>query len=143
VQSWHCDTLSSPHLPPDPSYCKWRLRAGRCCWSMGNAADSAGAAAPSRDYGQDRSADRLSRSTPRQADDTTTRPSGERADASVLCTGLGVSQSKHYIRRGPGQGTFYYCMRRLFLGDNHLCNRLGIKPNQSEQRSLQRQNQQN
>jgi hypothetical protein len=48
------------------------------------AADAAGAAVPFGDYGPDGAADGLSQSTPRQADvDTTTRPSGERADASV------------------------------------------------------------
>ncbi len=38
--------------------------------------DSAGAAVPARDYGPDGSAGWLCRSAPRQADDTTTRPSG-------------------------------------------------------------------
>jgi hypothetical protein len=44
--------------------------------------------------------------TPRQAYDSTTRPSGERADASVRCTGLGVCLSKRYIRRGLGRVPF-------------------------------------
>ena len=43
---------------------------------MGTAAAIAGAAGPYRDYGPDGAADGLSRSTPRYADDTTTRPSG-------------------------------------------------------------------
>jgi len=58
------------------------------------AADFAGAAVPSRDRGTGRpdgAADGPSQSTPQQADDTTERPFGERADASVRCTGLGVS----------------------------------------------------
>jgi hypothetical protein len=64
------------------------------------AADAAEAAVPFRDYGPDGVADGLSRSTPRQADDTTTRPSGERADASVRCTGLGVSNTFDEARAG-------------------------------------------
>ena len=43
---------------------------------MSTAATSAGAAGPFRDYEPDEAASGLSRSTPRQADDTTTRPSG-------------------------------------------------------------------
>ena len=43
---------------------------------MGTAAASAGATGPFRDYGPDGAASGLSRSTSRQADDTTTRPSG-------------------------------------------------------------------
>ena len=44
---------------------------------MGTAAASTGAAGPFRDYGPRAApADGLSRSTPRQADDMTTRPSG-------------------------------------------------------------------
>ena len=57
---------------------------------MGTAAASAGAAGPFRDYWPDEAAGGLSRSTPRQADDTTTLPSQERADASVRCSGLGA-----------------------------------------------------
>jgi len=71
------------------------LRAG--AGAAYTAADSAGAAEPSRDYGPDGGADGLSWSTPRQAYDSTTRPSGERDDASVQCTGLGVCLSKRYI----------------------------------------------
>jgi hypothetical protein len=80
------------------------LRAG--AGAAYTAADSAGAAEPSRDYGPDGGADGLSWSTPRQAYDSTTRPSGERADASVRCTGLGVCLSKRYIRRGLGRVPF-------------------------------------
>ncbi len=65
------------------------------------AADFAGVAVPSRDYGPDGPAGGLSRSTPRQAYEKTTRPSGERAEASVRCMGLGASA--HYIRRGTGR----------------------------------------
>jgi hypothetical protein len=65
------------------------------------AADSARVAVPSRDYGPDGAADGLSQSTLLQADDTTTRPSKERAEASVRCTGLGASA--HYIQRGTGR----------------------------------------
>ena len=43
---------------------------------MGTATASAGAAGPFRDYGQDGAAGGSSLSTLRQADDTTTRPSG-------------------------------------------------------------------
>jgi hypothetical protein len=106
---------------------------------MGNAAASAGAAGPLRDYGPgwsrrrrrrfwrepptpprtlpgpqclpdygpDGAADGLSKSTPRQADDT--RPFGERADASVRCTGLGVSNTSDEA----WAGYLYYCMRRF------------------------------
>jgi hypothetical protein len=86
-----------------PSYCKWRLRAGRAArvWATpppippesqylpgtagragaaDSAADSAEAAVPSRDYGPDGPEGGLQWSIPRQADDTTTRPSGERAE---------------------------------------------------------------
>jgi hypothetical protein len=77
------------------------LRAG--AGAAYTAADSAKAAVPSRDYGPDGDADGLSWSTPLQADDFTTRPFGERADASVRCTGLVVCQSKHYIRQGLGR----------------------------------------
>ncbi len=70
--------------------------------AMGNAAESAVVEGPFRDYGPDGAADGLSRSlsTLRRADDTATRPSGERADASSRC--------------------------RLFLDDNQRCNRLGL-----------------
>ena len=43
---------------------------------MGTAASTAGAAGPFRDYGPDEAVGELSRSTPRQADDTATQPSG-------------------------------------------------------------------
>jgi hypothetical protein len=95
-----------------PSRFKERLRAGRGCGSMGqhrrfrrgrrtywlgraadDAADAAGAAVPTRNYWPDGAADGLSQSTSRRADNTTTRPSGEWADASVRCTGLGVSNT--------------------------------------------------
>ena len=58
---------------------------------MGTAVASAGAAGPSEGlrYGPDRAAGGLSRSTPRRADDTTTRLR-ERADSSVRRPGLGA-----------------------------------------------------
>ena len=59
-------------------------------------------------------------------DDTTTRPSG---------TGSGPTRqpdardsepsSTCQDPTRPGPGTFYYCMRRLFLDENQLCTRLG------------------
>jgi hypothetical protein len=58
---------------------------------------------PFRDYGTDGAADGLSQSTPRHADDTAMRPSGEQADASVRCIG---TRSQHYmpkVRRGLGR----------------------------------------
>jgi hypothetical protein len=79
------DTPPNPPGPQDLSGTTGRAGAADA------ADDSAEAAVPSRDYGPDGAADGLSRSTPRQADDTTTRPSGERADVSVRCMGLGVS----------------------------------------------------
>ena len=71
-QRWHYDTPSSPHQPPDPFTISDDY--GRC-WSMGTAAATARAAVPSRDYGPDRAAGGLRRSTLWKADDTTKRPS--------------------------------------------------------------------
>ena len=73
----------------------------RSCWSMGTAAASAGAAGPFRDYGPDGAASELSRSTPRQADDTTTRPSG--AGRRVSPTTGTRSQTTCYVRRATGR----------------------------------------
>jgi hypothetical protein len=88
---------ATPSYPPGPQDLSGTTgRAG----AADAAADAAEAAVPFRDYGPDGVADGLSRSTPRQADDTTTRPSGERADASVRCTGLGVSNTFDEARAG-------------------------------------------
>ena len=88
---------ATPSYPPGPQDLSGTTgRAG----AADAAADAAEAAVPFRDYGPDGVADRLSRSTPRQADDTTTRPSGERANASVRCTGLGVSNTFDEARAG-------------------------------------------
>ncbi len=75
---------------------------------MGTAAAIAGAAGPTMDYGQDGGADGLSQNTQWQADYTTTHATSQkRADASVLCTGLGA--------RGPGRFTI---QAKVFLSDN-------------------------
>ena len=95
-QRWHNDTLSSPHLPPDP------FTISDYYWPDG----AVGAWAPPllppgpqdlpRDYGPEGAAGGLSRSTPRRADDTTTRPqasgAGRRVTESlaVRCPGLGA-----------------------------------------------------
>ena len=49
-QRWHYDTLSSPHLPPDPLTISDDYVPGAAVqsWSMGTAAASAGAAGPSQ-----------------------------------------------------------------------------------------------
>jgi hypothetical protein len=60
---------------PDPSLSV--MTTGRAeLLEHDRAAATAGAAGPSRDYGPDGAAGGLRGSTPRQADDTTTRPSG-------------------------------------------------------------------
>ena len=98
-------TPSNPPGPQDLSGTTGRAGAADA------AADAAEAAVPFGDYGPDGAADGLSRSTPRQADDTTTRPSGERADASVRCTGLGVSNTSDKA----WAGYLYRFMRRFFF----------------------------
>ena len=100
-QRWHYDTLSSPHRPPPALF----LRDD--CWPPG----AVGGWAPPpllpgpqdlpRDYGPDGAAGGLSRSTPRRADDTTTRPSG--AGRRVSPTTGTRSQTTCYVRRGTGR----------------------------------------
>jgi hypothetical protein len=131
-QGWHYDTLSSPHLPPNQATASGdNGQDGAGVWALppnpsgpqdlsgttgrAGAADATGAAAPSRDYGPDGAADGLSRSTPRQRDDTTTRPSGERADASVRCT---VSEPISSLSQGCGR--CIKCNRAIVH-----CNRIG------------------
>ena len=88
-QRWHYDTLSSPHLPPP------ELVLSDDCGPPGAVGGWAPPPLPlgpqdlPRDYGPDGAAGGLSRSTPRRADDTTTRLR-ERADASVRRPGLGA-----------------------------------------------------
>ena len=72
---------------------------------MGTAAAIAGAAGPSRDYGQDGAADGLSRSTPRQADATTTRPSGSRLTRQSDVRDLEPDYLLRPTRHGPGMFT--------------------------------------
>ena len=71
---------------------------------MGTATASAGAAGPFRDYWQDGAADGLSRSTPRQADYTTTRPSG----SGLTRQSDALDSEPDYLLRPTrhGQGTF-------------------------------------
>ncbi len=83
-QSEKVQSMQGSHtlqLTPPPPASKFALgltspRVSPSCWRMGTAAATAVAAALSRDYGPHGAAGGLSRSTPRQADCTTTRPLG-------------------------------------------------------------------
>ena len=82
---------------------------------MGTAAATAGAAGPFRDYGPDGAAGRLSRSTPRQADDTTTRPSGS---GPTRQSDVWDSEPDYLLcptRHGPGMFTI---PAKVFISDN-------------------------
>ena len=100
-QCWHYDTLSSPHLPPPA------LVLSDDCGSPGAVGGWAPPPLPpgpqdlQRDYGPDGAAGGLSRSTPRQADDATTRPSG--AGRHVSPTSGTRGQTTCYVRRGTGR----------------------------------------
>ena len=100
-QRWHYDTLSSPHLPPPA------LVLSDDCGPPGAVGGWAPPPLPQgpqdlpRNYGPDGAAGGLSRSTPRRADDTTTRPSGAGRRVS-LTTGT-RSQATCYVRRGMGR----------------------------------------
>ena len=76
---------------------------------MGTAAASAGAQDLPRDYGPDGAAGGLSRSTPRQADDATTRPSG--AGRRVSPTTGTRTQTTCYVRRGTGRVVHSSCSK--------------------------------
>ena len=112
-QRRHYDTLSSPHLPPPA------LVLSDDCGPPG----AVGAWAPPplppgpqdlpRDYGPDGAAGGLSRSTPRQADDTTTRPSG--AGRRISPTPATRSQTTCYVRRGTGRVQFTIPAKVLFI----------------------------
>ena len=67
----------------------------------------------SRDYGLDEAAGGLSRSTPRQADDTATRPSGVGRRVSPT-TGT-RSQTTCYTRRGTGRACSTIPAKVLFI----------------------------
>ena len=80
---------------------------------LGTVAASAGAAGPFRDYGPDGEAGGLSRSTPRQADDTTTRPNGS---GPTRQSDVRDSESDYLLRptrHGPG-GTLHDYIAFLF-----------------------------
>ena len=71
-----------------------------------------------RDYGPDGAAGGLSRSTLRQADDTTTpRPLG--TGRHVSPTSGTRSQTTCYVRRGTGRLVYYPIIAFLFLGESH------------------------
>ena len=66
-----------------------------------------------RDYGPDGAAGGLSRSTPRRADNTTTRPSG--AGRRVSPTTWTRSQTTCYVRRGTGRVVHCAIIELFFL----------------------------
>ena len=116
-QRWHYDTLSSPQPPPPALVLVMaagrrellehghhrRIRRGRRTFRGPG------------DYWPDGAAGGLSRSTPRQADDATTRPSG--AGRRVSPTTGTQSQTTCYVQRGTGR----VCLRfrkKSFLPDS-------------------------
>ena len=76
TQRWHYDTLSSPHQPPNPFTISDDYGPPGAVGAWAPPPHPPGPQDLSRDYGPDGAAGGLSRSTPRQVDDTTTRPSG-------------------------------------------------------------------
>ena len=92
-----------------------RPRAAGSCWGWAPPPLSAGPQDLPRDYGPDRAAGGLSRSTPRQADDTTTRLR-ERADASVRRPGLGARLLATLDEARAGYDLQF--RQRFFLSDN-------------------------
>jgi hypothetical protein len=83
-----------------PSYCKWRLRAGRGCWSTGTTAASAGTAGPFRDYGPGQRSGRH-------------RPPGPQDLSGTTCRGR---SSVHHLRFCRGRSTFQGLLAGRRLG---------------------------
>ena len=79
---------------------------------MGTAA-TAGAAGPFRDYGPDGAAGGLSRSTPLQADDTTTRPSGSGPTRQTYARDSEPDYFLWPTRHGPG--IYYLIIAAVFF----------------------------
>ena len=118
------DTRSSPQLPPPA------LVLRDDCGPPGAVGRWAPQLLPPgpqdlpRDYGPDGAAGGLSQSTPRQADDTTTRLR-ERADASVRRPGLGARLLAMSYEARVGYDLQF--RQRFFLPDNQRATVLGWK----------------
>ena len=83
---------------------------------MGTAAATAGVAGPFRDYGPDGVAGGQRQSTPRQADDTTTRPSGSGPARQSDARDSEPDYLLWPTRHGPG--IYYLIIAKVFLCDN-------------------------
>ena len=85
---------------------------------MGTTTAIARAAGPFRDYGLVGTAGGLSRSTPRHADDTTTRPSRSGPMRQSNARDSTQSQTTCYGRRGKGRVFINPSIEAVFLSDN-------------------------
>ena len=100
-QRWHYNTISSPHLPPSPFTISDDYGPPGDVGAWAPPPHPPGPQDLPKDYGPDGAAGGLSRSTPRQADDAATQPSG--AGRRVSPTTGTRSQTTCYVRRCTGR----------------------------------------